>query len=184
MNKNSTLRNYNCIINILSQRTLFHETWNIFYVCRKLLARIYHLTLRRSSRNFFVVTVIYKNTHPNFDCHCCLSRRWNRREKRREKRNVCGDKVRGFYRPPAVTTVVGRRKLLALVANDHRLGGRPANCLLAASLNILMNNIRVINDTTSQPLYIFSLLSVSLVHCFIVHFLFFIQPGAIMNQSQ
>lgn len=34
------------------------------------------------------------------------------------------DKERGFYRPPAATMVVGRRKLLALVANDRHWGER------------------------------------------------------------
>lgn len=42
------------------------------------------------------------------------------KEKRNGKRRKRSDKVRGFYRPPAATMVVGRRKLLALVANDRR----------------------------------------------------------------
>ena len=54
---------------------------------------------------------------------------------------MCGDKVRGFYRPPAATMVVGRRKLLALVANDRLL---EISAALAAPLNILRNNSRVI----------------------------------------
>lgn len=75
-----------------------------------------------------------------------------------ERRNVCGDKVRGFYRPPAATMVVGRRKLLALVAND-RLLEISATWLraLAASLNILTNNSQIVikGDHVSVVYYFF-----------------------------
>ena len=39
------------------------------------------------------------------------------KEGRLEKRD---NKDRGFYRPPAATKVVGRRKLLALVVHYHQ----------------------------------------------------------------
>lgn len=53
-----------------------------------------------------------------FYCDSFLQR-WSREGERREEEER-SDKVRGFYRPPAATMVVGRRKLLALVANDRR----------------------------------------------------------------
>lgn len=46
--------------------------------------------------------------------------RGGRTPKQRLRRK--SDKKRGFYRPPAATMVVGRRKLLALVANDRHRG--------------------------------------------------------------
>ena len=86
-----------------------------------------------------------------------------------ERMNVCGDKVRGFYRPPAATMVVGRRKLLALVANDRLLGISVTWLPPPATLtNILTNNIRVIkgDDALSCAFFSFTIINLSQV---IVH---------------
>lgn len=67
-------------------------------------------------------------------------------------RRSCSDKVRGFYRPPAAMMVVGRRKLLALVANDRRLGGRRAS-RLATPLNTLMSSIHARERERERDLF-------------------------------
>lgn len=86
------------------------------------------------------------NMKLNFYCDCiCYEDEITEKEKKgKREEETYSDKVRGFYRPPAATMVVGRRKLLALVANDRRFERSRTWFSLTAPLNILTNDIRII----------------------------------------